>query len=213
MREEIDPDMELGRMDDNSGDKNPYRELIVNNAGKIESLLSQMEQWSIVSNVINYVQYSKNPKNFHTMSIKPINKSEINVGRKEGKKGRFPSEMSLVDTSDRLTEEYLDRYKGVKSEILNTTRFDENSDLSATYLGRTSMVRDHKMVAEERFLMSEQGYITGKLLDGTECQILLDTRASKSFMPNSHFLHRKSLHSLPKFASKPREFKWAMDSM
>ena len=32
-------------------------------------------------------------------------------------------------------EEYLDRYEGVKSEILNTTRFDENSDSSMTYLG------------------------------------------------------------------------------
>ena len=42
-------------MDDNSGDKNKYRELIVNNAGKIENILSQMEQWSILSNVINYV--------------------------------------------------------------------------------------------------------------------------------------------------------------
>ena len=62
------------------------------------------------------------------------------------------------------------------------TRFDENSNLSMTYLGRASMVRDHKMVAEERFLMSEQGYTTGKLLDGTECQILLDTGASKSFI-------------------------------
>ena len=51
-----------------------------------------------------------------------------------------------------------------------------------TYLGKTSMIRDHKMAAEEKFLMSEQGYTTGKLLDGTECQILLDTRASKSFI-------------------------------
>ena len=107
-----------------------------------------------------------------------------------------------MDTSDRLTEEYLDRYEGVKSEILNTTRFDENSDLSTTYLGRSSMVRDHKMVAEERFPMSEQGYTTGKLLDGTECQILLDTGASKSFMSKSHYLCCKSLHSLPKFTSK-----------
>ena len=96
-----------------------------------------------------------------------------------------------MDTSDRLTEEYLDRY-GVKFEILNMTRFDENSDLTMTYLGR----------AEERFLMSEQGYTTGKLLDGTECQILLDTGASKSFMSKSHYLCCKSLHSLPKFASK-----------
>ena len=64
------------------------------------------------------------------------------------------------------------------------------------------MVRDHKMVAEERFLMSEQGYTTENLLDGTECQILLDMEASKSFMLNSHYLHCKSLHSLPKFVSK-----------
>ena len=60
MKEEIDPEVELDKMDDNSGDENPYRELIVNNAGKIENTLSQMEQWSILS---------KNPKNFHAMSI------------------------------------------------------------------------------------------------------------------------------------------------
>ena len=44
IKEEIDPDIELDRRDDNSGDENPYRELIVNNAGKIENMLSQMEQ-------------------------------------------------------------------------------------------------------------------------------------------------------------------------
>ena len=82
------------------------------------------------------------------------------------------------------------------------TRFDENSDLSMTYLGRSSMVRDYKMVAEENFPMSEQGYTTGKLLDGTECQILLDIGASKSFMSKSHYLCCKSLHLLPKSMSK-----------
>ena len=95
-------------MEDNSGDENPCRELIVNNEGKIESMLSQMEQWSILSNVIHFVQYSKTPKNFHTMSIKPVNRNKLNIGRKEGEKDRFISEVSLVDTSDRLTEEYLD---------------------------------------------------------------------------------------------------------
>ena len=53
MRQEIDLDIELDKMDDTNGNKNPYRELIVNNAGKIETTLSQMEQWSIFSNVIN----------------------------------------------------------------------------------------------------------------------------------------------------------------
>ena len=68
---ELDADVELERMDDNSRDGNPYRESIVNNASKVDSALTQMEQWSILSNVINYVQYSKNPKNFHFMTIKP----------------------------------------------------------------------------------------------------------------------------------------------
>ena len=40
------------------------------------------------------------------------------------------------------------------------------------------------------------------LLDGTECQILLDTGANKSFMSKSHYLHCKSLHLLPKSVSK-----------
>ena len=72
--------------------------------------------------------------------------------------------------------------------------------LSTTYLGKTDMISNHKMVVEEKFPMSEQGYTTGKLLDSTKCQILLDTGASKSLMFKSHYLHCKSLHSLPKFA-------------
>ena len=64
IKEEIDPDIELDRMDDNSGDENPYRELIVNNASKIENTLSQMEQRSVLSNVINYVQYIRIPRTF-----------------------------------------------------------------------------------------------------------------------------------------------------
>ena len=39
-------------------------------------------------------------------------------------------------------------------------------------------------------------------MDGTDCQILLDTRASKSFMSKSFYLQCKALHSLPKFVSK-----------
>ena len=39
-------------------------------------------------------------------------------------------------------------------------------------------------------------------MDGTECQILLDTGASKSFMSKSHYLHCKPHHSIPKFASR-----------
>ena len=63
MMQEIDQDMGLDKIEDTNGNENPYRELIVNNAGKIETTFSQMEQWSILSNVINYVQYDKHPQN------------------------------------------------------------------------------------------------------------------------------------------------------
>ena len=45
-------------------------------------------------------------------------------------------EVDFGSTPDILKEEYLDVYKGIQSEIVNTTRFDENSDLSTTYLGK-----------------------------------------------------------------------------
>ena len=60
-----------------------------------------------------------------------------------------------------------------------------------TYLGKINVVKENKITAEEKFLISEQGYTTGKLLDGTKCQILLDTGASRSFMSKSHNLYCK----------------------
>ena len=73
------------------------------------------------------------------------------------------------------------------------------SDLSTTYLGKSHMTQEDKLVIEEKFTITEQGYMVGKLLDGTECQILLDTGGSKSFMSKSHYLCGKSLHLLQKF--------------
>ena len=98
-----------------------------------------MEQWSILSNVINYVQYSKNPKDFHAMIIKPVNNSKDNKVMKDIGRDNLSLRIDLVDILDRSREEYLDRYEGVTSEILNTTRFNKSTDLSTTYLGRSSM--------------------------------------------------------------------------
>ena len=84
---------------------------------------------------------------------------------------------------------------------MNTTRFNDNSDLSMTYLGRLNKPKNGKLKAEESFLISERGYTSGKLLDGTECQLLLDMGASRSFISKSFYMQCKSL---PKFASKTK---------
>ena len=154
-----------------------------------------MEQWSVLSNVVNYTQYVKCPKNFYNLNIRAVNKEKHKrKSTKEEERQMF--ELDFEDMSEKLKEEYLEIYDGIKSEILSTSRMDENSDLSTTYLGRVDTTRASNINVEETYLMSEQGYRKGKLLDGTECQILLDTGASKSFMCKSHYLCCKSLHLL-----------------
>ena len=96
----------------------------------------------------------------------------------------------------------MDIYEGIHSEVVSSNRFDENSDISTTYLGRVNKEIQNKLKAEESFPISEHGYTLGRLLDGTECQLLLVTGASMSFMSKSFYMQCKSLHTLPKFASR-----------
>ena len=52
---------------------------------------------------------------------------------------------------DILRSKYLDVYEGVYAEMVYANKFNENSDLSTTYLGKTKMTRDTKIKVEERF--------------------------------------------------------------
>ena len=184
-------------MDDDSGEVNPYRELVVNNAEKIEMQKTQMEQWSILSNLLNYVQHSKFNSMSHSLNIKPVNRYKV----KPNEKKEF-REVDFGTTLQNLQEEYLDVYEGIQSDIVSPSRFDENSDISMTYLGRIGQEESqNKLKAKESFPISENGYTLGRLLDGMKCQLLLDTGASKSFMSKSFYMHCKSLHTLPKFAA------------
>ena len=57
-----------------------------------------------------------------------------------------------------IQEGYLDVYQGIKSDIVSSSRFDENSDISTTYLGRIeNMEYQDKLKAEESFPISEKG--------------------------------------------------------
>ena len=53
LQQKLEHKRQLNRIDDTSREINPYREVIVNNAEKIEPLLAQMEQWSSLANTEN----------------------------------------------------------------------------------------------------------------------------------------------------------------
>ena len=128
--------------------------MIVNNAEKIEPLLAQMEQWSILSNTLNYIQYDRHPKNYHSLDISTVNKCGKNLGTKEE---RDIIELDFGPTPDILKEEYLDMYKGIQLGILNTTRFDENSDLSTTYLENQTDPKVTKLKQRNLFPYQSKG--------------------------------------------------------
>ena len=120
------------------------------------------------------------------------------MGKKEGQR----INIDFGESPEVLKGKYMNVYEDAYAEVVTTNRFDENVDLSTTYLGKIDMKREDIMKAEESFPISEQGFVIGKVLNGEECQILLDTGASKSYMSKSYYLWCKALHDLPKFASK-----------
>ena len=55
LHQEIEQERQLNRIDDTSKETNPYKEVIVSNAEKIEQLMTQKEHWSILSNELDYI--------------------------------------------------------------------------------------------------------------------------------------------------------------
>ena len=64
-------------------------------------------------------------------------------------------------------------------------------DLSTTYFRNTDMTREQIIKAEEKFPISGQGFMHGKLFDNRECSILIDTGASKLYMSRSYYMQCK----------------------
>ena len=120
------------------------------------------------------------------------------MGKEEGER----LNIDFKESPNILRGKYMDVYEEVFAEVVTTNRFNENVDLSTTYLGKIGMRREDVMKAEESVLILEQGFVLGRILNGEECQILFDMGASKSYMSKLYYVRCKALHDLPKFASK-----------
>ena len=65
-----------------------------------------MEQWSILSNIHNYIQYDKHPNNYHSLSVSAVNKCRKTPYIKEEERDML--ELDLGHMLDKLKKEYLD---------------------------------------------------------------------------------------------------------
>ena len=164
---------------------NPYKKDVLNKVFKEEDKSPEMKNWSIFSDNVRYVQHDQaTPQNLNIDTLDYRDHKELYLKLREEERETLDIDFGLYP--DVLKSKYLDVYEGVYAEMVHANKFNENSDLSMIYLGQPNMTRDTKIKAEERFLITGQGFASGKLLDGMECQILLDTGATKSYMSKSY---------------------------
>ena len=182
-------------------DVNQYEKVLMSDRNMNKNNL-QMEQWSILSDNIVYVRSEGNDA-MNGIDIKMVNYREHKrMYRKMGKEEGERLNIDFGESPDILRDKYMDVYEEIYAEVVMANKYDENVDLSTTYLGRIDMIREDVMKTEESFPILEQGFVMGRISNGEECQILLDTGVSKSYMLKSYYLRCKTLHDLPKFASK-----------
>ena len=179
---------------------NPYKRVVLNNVYKEPDKSPEMKSWSIFSDNVRYIQHDQmTSQNLNIDTLDYRDHKDLYLKLKEEERETLDVDFGLYP--DVTKSRYLDVYEGVYLEMVYANKFNENSDLSTMYLGQTKMTRDTKIKAEERFPITSQGFTSRKLLDGTECQILLDTGATKSYMSKSYYLQCKTLHAFPKFSS------------
>ena len=187
-------------------DNNPYKRVVLNNVYKEPDIFPEMKSWSIFSDNVRYIQHDQmTSQNLNIDTLDYRDYKDLYLKLKEEERETLDVDFGLYP--DVTKSRYLDVYEGMYAEMVYANKFNENSDLSTIYLGQTNMTRDTKIKAEERFPITGQGFASAKLLDGTECQILLDTGATQSYMSKLYYLWCKTLHALPNFLQILREFK------
>ena len=127
IQQEIEEDKLSKNNIDDEEEVKPYHNIIISNTDRENVIASQMELWSILSNAVNYVQYNRNPKDFCNLDVKVIDqKNHRKLYDRLQEVDRQELELDFGYNLDKFRREYLDMYEGVKSELLSTTKFEEN---------------------------------------------------------------------------------------
>ena len=182
---------------------NPCKDAMLKEPNRKRDLVP-MEEWSILSDHVKYVMHGESEA-FQRLRTDSMNyRQNRDLYKRLHNEQMLRTNLNFGKSPDKLKADYLDVYKGIYMEVISTDRFGEDTNLTPTYLGQVDMARDTEVKAEESFPMAARGYTKGQLLDGTDCEILIDTGASKSYMSKSYFLQCKNLQVMPEFTSSTR---------
>ena len=127
---------------------NPYQMVILNKMYKDNIKTEQMIHWSILSDLIKYIDESLDMA--PSLTVKPLDYRQHKRLYHSLKTDKSLT-VDIEFQGNKLNEEYFDKYEGIYTEISQVTNFDESTDLNATYLGRMDITRDMIIKTEEKF--------------------------------------------------------------
>ena len=72
----------------------------------------------------------------HSLNICPVNRYNVKPNDSFSSFGKEFREVDFGTNLQNLQTEYLDVYEGIQLDIVSSSWFDKNSDISTTYLGK-----------------------------------------------------------------------------
>ena len=132
---------------------NTYKEVMLNEPNKNKDQ-TPMEEWSILSDHVKYVMHDKS-ESFHKLSMNYRQNRDLYKSLNNEQSIR--TNLNFGNSPENLKTDYLDVYEGIYMEVISIDRFDEDTDISTTYLGQVDMARSTEVKAEESFPMTAIG--------------------------------------------------------
>ena len=94
-----------------------------------------MKNGLYLSDHVKYVTHGRSEA-FQKLSIDSMNYRENrDLYKRLNNEQTIKTNLNFGKSSEKLKADYLDMYKGMYVEVISTDRFDEDTDLSTTYLG------------------------------------------------------------------------------
>ena len=142
--------------------------------------------WSILSTVVDYTECGK------ISPYKEVNYSPVY--------SKFISTQDLV--YDETTDHWQERYEDVSCNLYARNKFDDNNDVSTTYLGYyKSKGEERTFPVDNHIPIYGRGVTEAFLMDNTPMKLFFDSGASRSYLSKKYYDANKSLHRLPKFST------------
>ena len=114
-------------------DDNPYKRVVLNNIYKIPEKCPEMKNWSIFSDNVRYVQHDQmTTQNLNFDTVDYRSHKDLYLQLKGEKREAIDVDFGLYP--DVTKARYLDVYEDIYTEMVYSSKFDRNSDLSMMYL-------------------------------------------------------------------------------